>query len=357
MVVLDTRAKIILFMFVLFIAVGQEDLPVEDDDTIEYLAKENMFISEMDIASAFYGVLIGKNAENKQKLEQETKTEISFPRRDNSGPVIIRGRTKASIQSVRTRIELIIERNRQIQSFTHFLSIPIGQFSSNIKTKFDEFKRQVLEQCGKERGISNELFQQASKLHLTIGTFVLLSKSEIDYIKETLVECTQTLLREFMPTNKERFIVHLKGLEYMNDDPNFVDVLYAKVQLADDNRTNNRLQIFLDRLNEELLDTGLMKQQQQQPSKHIKLHVTLMNSLLRKDQTGILEAQKTARGRVKNAERESFDAEKILRLFGTFDFGQVELEEMHLSIMHEPDRATGYYGCESKISLVPIPNR
>jgi activating signal cointegrator complex subunit 1 len=309
-----------------------------------------MYVCEMDVAPAFYGVLIGKNAENKQKLEQDTNTQIIFPRRDETGTVKIKGRTKANVQSARTRIEIAIDRNRQLQSFTHFLSIPICQSSSNnLKEKFEEFKKNVLEQCSNERGISNELFQQPSKLHLTIATLVLLSKSEINFIKDTLQDCTKSLLQQFMPTDKERFIIQLKGLEFMNDDPSFVDVLYAKVQLIDQSNSN-RLQTFLDRLNEELSSTGLMKQK----FERIKLHVTLMNSLLRKDDTGILEAQKTTRGRVKNQERESFDAKKILRLFGQFDFGQIELNELHLSIMHQPDRQTGYYGCETKILLQPI---
>ena len=335
-----------------FCIVRSEEVP-EDDDTIDYIAKDNMYVCEMDIASAFYGVLIGKNAENKQKIEQDTSTQLIFPRRDETGTVKIRGRTKANVQSARTRIEITIDRNRQMQSFTHFLSIPICQSSSslttNFKQKYEEFKKNVLEQCLDERGITNELFQQVNKLHLTIGTFVLFSKSEINFIKDTLQECTKTLLKQFMSTDKERFLVQLKGLEFMNDDPSFVDVLYAKIQLVD--KTNlNRLQNFLDRLNEELLNTGLMKQK----FERIKLHVTLMNSLLRKDDTGILEAQKTSRGRVKNQERESFDAKKIIRLFGQFDFGQIELNELHLSIMHQPDRQTGYYGCEIKILLQPV---
>jgi activating signal cointegrator complex subunit 1 len=333
----------------LFLVRAEE--PPEDDDTIDYLAKENMYVCEMDIAPAFYGVLIGKNSENKQKLEQETNTQIVFPRRDEFGTVKIRSRTKAHVQSARTRIEIAIDRNRQMQPFTHFLSIPICQSSSstNLKQKYEEFKKNVLEQCSNERGITNELFQQPNKLHLTIGTFVLLSKSEINYIQETLHDCSKTLLKQFMPTDKERFIVQLKGLKYMNDDPSFVDVLYAKVKLIDQTNSN-RLQNFLDRLNEELVNTGLMKQK----FERIKLHVTLMNSLFRKDDTGILEAQKTARGRVKNQERESFDAKNIIRLFGQFDFGQIELNELHLSIIHEPDRKTGYYGCQTKILLKPI---
>ncbi|CAF2122925.1 unnamed protein product [Rotaria magnacalcarata] len=332
----------------------KKEEPVEnDDDTIDYIAKENMFVCEMDIAPAFYGVLIGKNADAKQKIEQDTNTQIIFPRRDESGTVKIRGRNKANVQSARTRIEIIIDRNRQIQPFTHFLSIPICQSSSSLTTNFkknyEEFKKNVLEKCSNERGVTTELFQQASKLHLTVATLVLLSKSEIDFIKDTLQDCTKSLLQQFMSTDKERFIVKLKGLEFMNDDPSFVDVLYAKVQLVDETNTN-RLQAFLDSLNDELSSTGLMKQK----FERIKLHVTLMNSLLRKDDTGILEAQKTARGRVKNQERESFDAENIMRLFGQFDFGQIELSDLHLSIMHQPDRQTGYYGCETQISLKPI---
>lgn len=324
--------------------------PAEDDDTIEYNPKEKMFFVEMDVAQAFYGALIGKGAENKSKLEQETKTQISFPRRDETGLVKIRGPTKASVQSARTRMELMIDRSRQMQPLTHFLSLPICQSaaSNTIKEKYEEFQKSVLEQCAEERGVNQELFQQASKLHLTITTFVLLSKSEIDFIKDTLQECVDELLPQFMPTDRERFRVHLKGLEFMNDDPAFVDVLYAKVQLVDQIHSN-RLQNFLDRLNEELSKTGLTKQK----FERLKLHVTLMNSLLRKDDTGILEAQKTARGRVKNPERESFDAKKILRLFGQYDFGEVELDELQLNIMHAPDRKTGYYGCELKIPLRP----
>ncbi|CAF0972367.1 unnamed protein product [Adineta ricciae] len=323
----------------------------DDDNTIDYLAKENMYVCEMDIAPTFYGVLIGKNAEAKQKLEQDTNTQIFFPRRDETGLVKIRSRTKANVRTARTRVEIAIDRSRQMQPFTHFLSIPLCQSSSagQFKEKYEEFKKNVLEQCAEERGITHELFQQASKLHLTIGTFVLLSKSEINHINDTLRECTNTLLKQFMPTDKERFIVQVKGLEFMNDDPSFVDVLYAKLQLVDQ-ANSNRLQTFLDRLNEELQSTGLMKQK----FERLKLHITLMNSLLRRDDSGLLEAQKTSRGRVKNQERESFDAKKILRLFGQFDFGQIELNELQLNIMHQPDRQTGYYGRESKIILKPI---
>lgn len=334
---------------ILFFSVPPKDEPIEeDDDTIEFNPKEKMFVFEMDVASAFYGALIGKGSETKTKIEQETKTQIFFPRRDEIGMVKIRGATKTNVQSARTRMELIIDRNRQLQPITHFLSLPIGQSveSLSIREKYEEFQKKVLEQCADERAVNKDLFQQGIKLHLTITTFVLLSKSEIDFIRETLNECVDEFLRQYLPTDGKCFRIQLKGLEFMNDDPAFVDVLYAKVQLVD-KISPNRLQNFLDRLNQELTKTGLTKQK----FERLKLHVTLMNSLLRRDDTGILEAQKTARGRVKNADRESFDATKILRLFGQFDFGQVDLDELQLNIMHEPDRKSGYYGCALKIPL------
>ena len=108
-----------------------------------------MFICEMDIASAFYGVLIGKNAENKQKLEQDTNTQIIFPRRDETGTVKIRSRTKANVQSARTRIEIILIEIVKCNHLHIFFPFQyVKRLSSiNFKEKYEEFKKNILEQC------------------------------------------------------------------------------------------------------------------------------------------------------------------------------------------------------------------
>ncbi|CAF0940242.1 unnamed protein product [Didymodactylos carnosus] len=323
----------------------ESNIKLYNDETnanIYYNKRQNAYVCELDVSQAFFGGIIGKSGETKQRIEQDTQTHIQLPRRNEYGPIIVKGLNKQMVQSACTRIQLIIDRSRQQQPFTHFLSIPICMTNNSLKAKILEFKQLIMDQCGTDRGISDEIFQNPNKLHLTIGTLVLMTDSEVETVANVLYNCENTLVKEYC--NNKPFVVRMKGLEYMNDDPSYVDVLYSKIELVDHSQ---RLQLFVDRLNDMMLSTGLMKQQ----FERIKLHVTIMNSLLRKDHTGILQAQKTTGGRVKFSDRESFDAKTILRLFSTYDFGELTLDELHLSIMHEPNRKTGYYGCTLKIPL------
>jgi activating signal cointegrator complex subunit 1 len=86
----------------------------------------------------------------------------------------------------------------------------------------------------------------------------------------------------------------------MNDDPHAVDVLYAKVQLEDG---SNRLQCLADELNDRLTLTGIM----QKSYDRVKLHVTVMNTLFRKEPEGVVFQQKIS-------SREPFDASNILKV-------------------------------------------
>ncbi|KFM75181.1 Activating signal cointegrator 1 complex subunit 1, partial [Stegodyphus mimosarum] len=99
----------------------------------------------------------------------------------------------------------------------------------------------------------------------------------------------------------------------MNDDPAEVDVLYAKVQETDG---DNCLQIIANLLAEKFVAEGFAKQQHE----CVKLHVTLMNSLFanKNEETG--------------QSRHTFDARPILEKYGDFDFGEMELNEIHISI-------------------------
>ena len=66
---------------------------------------------------------------------------------------------------------------------------------------------------------------------MTIGTLALLSDSEIRQAVELLAECRAEIIESVV---KDTLMMgSFKGLEYMNDDPGEVDVLYAKIQLQD----------------------------------------------------------------------------------------------------------------------------
>ena len=70
-----------------------------------------------------------------------------------------------------------------------------------------------------------------------------------------------------------------------------------------------RLQHIADRLVERFALAGLMNKEYN----HVKLHVTVMNSLMRKEQTGT-PMLPPGEQRGHNRERESFDANNILKV-------------------------------------------
>ena len=109
----------------------------------------------------------------------------------------------------------------------------------------------------------------------------------------------------------------------MNGDPGAADVLRAKLQPVDGSHSFSvclklpliisinlfpRLQILADRLVDRFTSTGLMMQEYS----HVKLHVTVMNSLMRRDPTSI-PLHRDQRGR-DNRDRESFDATFLMKV-------------------------------------------
>lgn len=126
----------------------------------------------------------------------------------------------------------------------------------------------------------------------------------------------------------------------MNDDPSSVDVLYAKIQAGEQAEKSVpilnslydilicmvvnlsetyfffffsflllRLQILADRLVDRFSMTGLM----QQEYSRVKLHITVMNTLMRRDPTSI-PGERPPEGKRGNKERESFDAMNVMKV-------------------------------------------
>lgn len=297
---------------------------------------DNMFKLNMAVHESYLGYIIGRNAEKKTKLEVETKTKIKIPKRGQGDWLVIEGNSKANIDSCRNRILVLIHSARHQKPFTHLLTYPLT--FTNLKTKFLEFKREVLKQCQDDRGVDDSLFQNPNKLHLTISTAVLLCESEIDQAKALLETFKKTYVRQVL--NGKPLRVSIKGLEYMNDDPSSVDVLYAQIKPLDLKSSNeNPVQMIADNLMEKFVSSGLSKKQYDR----VKLHATVMNSLMRQDPSGSTEP-----GREQSKDRESFDARNILKLFGDYEFGIYDLNEIHLSLRFSAAH-DGYYECVSKI--------
>merc|ERR1712066_173945 len=151
--------------------------------------------------------------------------------------------------------------------------------------------------------------------------------------RQILMDSQESIIQPLLQGRSLEFSI--EGLEIMNDDPADVDVLYGKVR--DD---SGILQRIVDDLVEEFVNSGLMRREHDR----VKLHVTLLNTLFRRDQGDP--------GDRDTKQRESFDGRSLLERFSEARLGQVELSEVHLSQRRAGRRTnSGYYLPSAVLSL------
>ncbi|XP_065699391.1 activating signal cointegrator 1 complex subunit 1 isoform X1 [Patagioenas fasciata] len=317
---------------------GPGDCADEPCDTFVVEETENGFQCRVEVPSPFYKYIIGKKGETKKRLETETRTSISIPKPGVEGEIVITGQHRSGITSARTRIDVLLDSFRKKQPFTHFLSFALNQPA--IQERFLQFKEEVLEKCSKDHGVSSSLFQNPAKLHLTLGTLVLLNEQEIQKACELLQRCKEDFVDQI--AGGKPLTVEVAGVEYMNDDPAVMDVLYAKVRMKDG---SDRLQMIADQLVERFVASGLMLKEWDR----VKLHATVMNTLFRKDPSAD-ERNSTMTGKSSFKERESFNGRNILKHFEHFHFGEVQLDAVRLSQRFSSD-TSGYYATSGQLNF------
>ncbi|KAI6066645.1 Activating signal cointegrator 1 complex subunit 1 isoform X2 [Aix galericulata] len=317
---------------------GPGDCADEPCDAFVVEETEKGFQCRVEVPSPLYKYIIGKKGETKKRLETETRTSISIPKPGVEGEIVITGQQRGGVISARTRIDVLLDSFRKKQPFTHFLSFALTQ--PEVQERFLQFREEVLEKCSKDHGVSSSLFQNPAKLHLTLGTLVLLNEQEIRKACELLQRCKEDFVDQL--TGGRPLAVEVAGVEYMNDDPAMTDVLYAKVRMKDG---SDRLQAVADQLVERFVASGLMLKEWDR----VKLHATVMNTLFRRD-PGAEERSSTAPGKASLKEREAFNARNVLKLFEHFYFGEVQLDAVRLSQRFSTD-ASGYYATSGQLNF------
>nr|XP_031538134.1 activating signal cointegrator 1 complex subunit 1 isoform X2 [Vicugna pacos] len=279
--------------------------------------------------------IVGKRGDTRKKLEVETRTSISIPKPGQEGEIVITGQHRSGVISARTRIDVLLLTFRRKQPFTHFLAFFLNEVE--VQERFLKFQEEVLEKCSMDHGVDSTIFQNPKKLHLTIGMLVLLSEQEIQQTCEMLQQCKTEFIDDI--SGGKPLEVEMSGIEYMNDDPGMVDVLYAKVHMKDG---SNRLQELVDRVLERFQASGLIVKEWNS----VKLHATVMNTLFRKDPNAEGRYNLyTADGKYIFKERESFDGRNILKLFENFYFGTLKLNSVHISQRFSVDSFGNYASC------------
>ncbi len=300
------------------------------DDLIDIKELPNgEYVTDLWIPSVFYGYIIGRQGQTMRTIETDTKTKITIPRRNETGPVTIRGKTKRSLSSAKQRIEVVVWSNRQKQPPTHFIGIEIN--SDVVQERVTEFKQTVLSLCDSDDKVDEQIIQLPIKMHLTLLTLRLFTHEEekqaITALEKIIAECKSCFSSDKSPPK-----IELKGIDCMNDDHTSVNTLHAKVFLEDGSQ---KLQVFADSLLAETIKEipDLVKQENRP---NVKLHATVMNSRWRD------AGPSQNRGRY--PPRISFDATKIFKECKDFDFGSRELTQVMLLKMGEKDER-GFYKC------------
>eukprot|EP00696_Hemimastix_kukwesjijk_P015534 gnl/Hemi2/3749_TR1307_c0_g1_i1.p1 gnl/Hemi2/3749_TR1307_c0_g1~~gnl/Hemi2/3749_TR1307_c0_g1_i1.p1 ORF type:complete len:362 (-),score=61.13 gnl/Hemi2/3749_TR1307_c0_g1_i1:109-1194(-) len=305
---------------------GMDGGPQSSDSTPHQLT--------LTVDPIFYKFLIGKAAATKTKLQRETGTIISIPKPgDPSHEIVIRG-TAGGVESARARIELLIQSAKAggAVPYTHFIGLPLHN-NTALTAAFHSFKSAAIEQCD---GLDERIFV-AGHLHLTLIMLKL-------YGDEDLQKCIKILrdnaaaVYDILKTRC--LVVRVSGLEIMNDDPKATEVLYGKIA---DSPAKHAINAIHDLLMKAFIDADLAPPT---PDRNLKLHMTLMNSkLLNSDSTpGAPQHQQRQQPQrqPQHPQRKTFDATKVLQLFGSMDFGEHRIEALHLSTRGQHDES-GYY--------------
>ena len=310
---------------------GEEELQLYQFETIESGRRVQL---KIHVPQMFHSLLIGTKGATRKRIEAETKSQILIPKiGETSTSVILKGTTKKSLISAKNRIDLIIISGRAKQQFTHFLSV---SFTTNeMKDNFTRFKKELLNDPD-IFGLDESLFQKAEKLHLTVVMLVLLDNEDRAIASDLLQDCKEFIIDPILQNKPLK--VKLSGLNYMNDDPSAVDVLYGTI-------VSDELQEICNGIAEYFASQGFI----QQKTDNVKLHVTLINSRFGDSDDAIEKDDEKSRDHIRN-QRKTFDASKILKKYIDFHFGSMQVKEIHLSQRYSK-ASNGYYEATGVLKL------
>ncbi|CAD7958554.1 unnamed protein product [Amoebophrya sp. A25] len=315
--------------------------------------------------------------------------------------VTIRARDKRTILSAVGLIEYTMETCESKIPNTHFINIPIavgknasagtnaagngvavgsrgavlgGSSSSSSSTsggtasskippasspveRFQKFldSKQALE-------LNSHYFQKPEKLHFTLIMLKLHTEEQIQKVKQICVELSQDA--DFLQYC-QGFRMRLRGLHYMNDDPRQVNVLYTEdIREETRNAVNRIAGVLFDALvRADVVTRDYLMQQRLLSSAgdpEIKIHCTLVNTKFYAqymERKGEWSAEKALedqeQGRYLNAKPllDAFAGTTSTATGGGsstelqtgFDFGEVDVREIHFSNLLETNRENRYY--------------
>ncbi|KXZ46404.1 hypothetical protein GPECTOR_44g79 [Gonium pectorale] len=230
----------------------------------------NQFMARLSCDPEVFPFLIGREGRTKKAIEAETGSQLVIPRRTagpggsggggggaggGGGDVIIRAPTRSAVSSgyVRTQLAMHTAVSGRLLDYNYFISLPLAVPAA--VRQFEAFRRGVLSDprvAPPGSGLEESVFMAPQHLHLTLVMLKLYSDEKRHQAHQAL-DRLRGPVAELMRAGPLK--VHLSGLEYMNDDPAAMHVLYLKVH---DVGPGSRLEALCDLVVEEFGRAGLL---------------------------------------------------------------------------------------------------
>lgn len=145
----------------------------------------------------------------------------------------------------------------------------------------------------------------------------------------------------FSPAKKQfgRINVKVAGVAILNDDPSEVNVLYGKIE-------SEPLQVIVDGINENFIARGLARREFERDN--VKMHMTLINT--KYDKANETDGDDTTSKHRQQKVRATFDARSILETYENHQFGNQDINEIQLCLMHS-NGCDGFYQSSTSIKF------
>jgi hypothetical protein len=212
--------------------------------------------------------------------------------------------------------------------YSHFVSVPLALGNASDATKaMQKFQQEVLtiqESSESSLGIERSLFSQPAQLHCTLLMLKLYSNKALQLAVRALRntdESLKSIAEALREKHGEQFKeTRIAGLEYMNDDPENVHVLYGQLH----GPGSQVLDQYWRTLIQEYLKKSLTSEEELRRQRMVlpdgsfspKLHVTLLNTRRRSED---------------GEDRQAFDARPLLQHWGSHVDSESYLREIWTS--------------------------
>jgi 2'-5' RNA ligase len=250
-------------------------------------------MENIQITQRVKSLLLGNHASYLKELQTVNNVRIHI---DDDYNVTISG-----VLAPRVRKMIECNLNSINRPLSHFISFPlsINRTDSDGICNYDDFKRRAM------LLVPPMVIYEKSKLHLTLCVMALKDSADIPTI-------IKIIDKHFI----DPIVINIKDLGTFESKGTIdsTSLIYAKCE------NNNELNDLGRRILDDLADLGLIT-----TNGNLKWHMTVMNTLNSRDSPN------------------KFDASSLMETMGNWDFGTIQLREMHLSKFGTYKRGSGKF--------------